>query len=600
MRENDRASTARSAAATAEPSGLRPRRLLGLVTLVGAMVISMVTATQAAAAALPARSAAQSAAHSAAGAIAARLQAPVTLKGKVAPRANIRSGPGTKYKVTGSLKKGKKVTGRLDPITGWYYLGPSRYISKKVVTIAAKPAKKPRQTANPVPGPAADPDALAANPGGFEAGNIISDEVFYNSSAMTEKQVRAFITRKNAGCTGKLCLRKVRVDTVDMPADQYCGAYTGRMRQDAAAIITAVSVACGLNPQVIMVTLQKETGLITRAPADQGALDWAWGWNCPAIGADKPTSADTAVGLDTSVGAVDGSAADGNTADCDPQYAGFFTQAYGVARQFAQYRLEPSAFRYRAGKTVTIPYSPTGAECGSAPVRLANTATASLYNFTPYQPNTASLAGYPGVGDACSSYGNRNFYFIFSSYFGSTGGGAAARPIVVNGLAVTVPASPFVPAALAGQVIIAPSAAVARGIAAGLAELGRPYVWGGGTSGGPADQGCARGSGQQNSCQGTAGFDCSGLTAYVLKQAGVSIPTNSTGQRAGGRAVRAAQAEAGDIIGYPGHVTIYLGTVNGVKYMLEAPYVGGFVRIFTVYASAGGNAKDKKLHRYWS
>lgn len=578
MRENDRVSTVRRAAAKTEPRGWRVR-LFGLVALVGAMVI---TVTPAAAAAPPAAQAAtQVATQSATAVIAARLQAPVILKGKVAPRAYIRSGPGTRHKITGTLKKGKKVAGRLDPVTGWYYLAPGRYISKKVVTVVAKPAAKPRQTPPPL-----DPDA-PLNPGGFEAGNIISDEVFYNTAAMTEKQIRAFIAAKNGSCTGKLCLRKLRVDTPDMPADQYCGPYIGGPAQSAAAIITAVAAACGLNPQVMLVTLQKETGLLTRAPADQTALDWAWGWNCPAVGADKPASSDDPT-------APDGAAA------CDPQYAGFFTQAYGVARQFAQYRLEPAAFRYRAGKTVTIPYSPAGAECGSDPVRLANTATASLYNFTPYQPNAASLASFPGPGDACSSYGNRNFYFIFSSYFGRTGGGAAARPIVVNGLDITVPASPFVPDALAGRVITAPNAAVARGIAAGLAAIGIPYVWGGGTAGGPADQGCARGSGQQNSCQGTVGFDCSGLTAYVLRQAGFTIPTNSTGQRAGGSKIRVAQAQAGDIVGYPGHVTVYLGSFDDVTYMLEAPYVGGFVRISAIYPTVGaGSAKDKKLHRYW-
>ena len=54
---------------------------------------------------------------------------------------------------------------------------------------------------------------------------------------------------------------------------------------------------------------------------------------------------------------------------------------------------------------------------------MQNTATASLYTYTPYQPNPASLASYPGQGDACSSYGNRNFHRMFTDYFGSTGGG---------------------------------------------------------------------------------------------------------------------------------------------------------------------------------
>ncbi len=65
--------------------------------------------------------------------------------------------------------------------------------------------------------------------------------------------------------------------------------------------------------------------------------------------------------------------------------------------------------------------------CGGAPVTIKNQATASLYNYTPYQPNAASLAAYPGTGDACSAYGNRNFFFLFRKYFGSTGA-ARRRP----------------------------------------------------------------------------------------------------------------------------------------------------------------------------
>ena len=56
---------------------------------------------------------------------------------------------------------------------------------------------------------------------------------------------------------------------------------------------------------------------------------------------------------------------------------------------------------------------------------IQNTATASLYNYTPYQPNAAALAAYPGTGDACSAYGNRNFFYLFRKYFGSTGGGTS-------------------------------------------------------------------------------------------------------------------------------------------------------------------------------
>lgn len=528
--------------------------------------------------------------------LATTLRAPVVLQGAVAPAANIRSGPSTRYRVVGTLKKGAKVTGRLDPATGWYWLAAGRYISKTVVgTVpipkvaapkapAAKPAtpqastpKSPAAKPPTVPvspsAPAPKPPATPPIPGGFDAGNLIADTVFYNTTAMTEAQVRAFIATKNSSCTGPLCLRSLKVDAPSRPANAYCAAYPGGPGKDAASVIAALAVACGLNPQVMLVILQQESGLLTKTAPTAAAYQAAWGWACP--------------GVDTA-----------GAAACAPaDRSGFFNQAYGMARQFASYRIEPAKYPYRAGQTATIAYSPSAA-CGRAPVRMANAATASLYNYTPYQPNPASLSGYPGTGDTCSSYGIRNFYFLFSNYFGSTGGGTGGTPVVASGASVTIPASPFVSNAMAGQTITAPNPAVARGIAAGLTALGTPYVWGGGTNGGPSDQGCSRGAGQNNSCRGVSGFDCSGLTAYVLRQAGFAIPGNSSAQRAGGTAVPWAQAWPGDIVGYPGHVAIYLGTIGSTRYILEAPHEGAFVRVVGV-AQSGREPADTSVHRYW-
>jgi hypothetical protein len=145
----------------------------------------------------------------------------------------------------------------------------------------------------------------------------------------------------------------------------------------------------------MLVTLQKESSLLDRPGPTEANYDAAFGWHCPD---------------------VDGAAA------CDPAYKGFVVQTVGMAKQWSRYRVSPENYPYRSGRTYLIAWD-VDPECGSAPVTMRNTATASLYNYTPYQPNAASLAAYPGEGDRCSSYGIRNFWFLFQGYFGPGAGG---------------------------------------------------------------------------------------------------------------------------------------------------------------------------------
>lgn len=419
------------------------------------------------------------------------------------------------------------------------------------------------------------PAEQAATGSAFDPGNIISDAVFYNSSSMTVDQIRTFLLSEGEGCTTASCLKNLRITTPSQPADQYCQAYAGGTSEDAATVIAKFSTACGINPQVMLVTLQKESGLLSRTDTTAGTYNAAWGWHCPDTGP-------------------------GGSANCDPAYAGFFNQGYGMAKQWARYRVDPGKYNYRAGQTVNILWNVVESGCGGAPVTIKNQATASLYNYTPYQPNAASLAAYPGAGDACSAYGNRNFFFLFRKYFGSTGGGASTS--VVNpavrstGTTVKVPDNQYVSAALAGQTITAPTPQVAAGLAAGFSALGLPYVWGGGGSGAGPNNGCARGGGDNNSCGAEIGFDCSGLTAYVLGMAGYQTPGDSGSQRAGGVSVSWSDALPGDIVGFPGHVAIYLGTFGGRPYILEASWVGTPIHVVPLTRTD----MDDRVHRYWT
>ncbi len=60
------------------------------------------------------------------------------------------------------------------------------------------------------------------------------------------------------------------------------------------------------------------------------------------------------------------------------------------------------------------------------------------------------------------------------------------------------------------------------------------------------------------------GFDCSGLTSWAWRQAGVTIPRSSGDQIAAAAPRRRMTAHAGDLVYYPGHVSMYLGTARAI------------------------------------
>lgn len=238
--------------------------------------------------------------------------------------------------------------------------------------------------------------ASAVSGSDFNPGFIISDAVFYDAGAMNASQIQSFIDSKGARCSpaaGNTCLKNYQESTNTIPADSYCAAYQGAASEAAAQIIAKVAAACRINPQVLLVTLQKEQGLVTSTAGKPAAtFRRALGYGCP----------DNAGGW------------------CDPNYSGFFVQMQRAARQFQIYKARPTSYSYVAGRTNTILYHPNTA-CGTTQVYIQNQATAALYNYTPYVPNAAALAAGYGTGDSCSSYGNRNFFLYFGDWFGSSG-----------------------------------------------------------------------------------------------------------------------------------------------------------------------------------
>jgi hypothetical protein len=314
--------------------------------------------------------------------------------------------------------------------------------------------------------PSRPASALSGNE--FNAGHIIDDSVFTNANSMTLQEIQNFLTAKvptcstnHSGFTGTtgtvynppfVCLK----DFYENPNASYaigfsytdkngnpqsssrtyyvnnayrvtglCPVYVGYTGtpscgsgdyhggldhliptlqtsglgipsggQSAAQIIYNAAHQYNINPQTLIVLLQKEQGLVTDDWPASYEYQSATGYGCP------------------------------DTAPCSSTYAGFSNQVISAAWQFRHYMDSPNDYNYVVGNNY-IQYNPV-ASCGGTNVNIQNQATAALYDYTPYQPNSGALSSMsdssPGGTATCGAYGNRNFWWYFNTWFGSTNG----------------------------------------------------------------------------------------------------------------------------------------------------------------------------------
>ena len=229
----------------------------------------------------------------------------------------------------------------------------------------------------------------------FSPGFIIADANFYSHDAMSEAEIQAFLDQRIGQCNSDDCLNVLRLNMPSSPevksgstGEVICRALPGGNNLRASTVIYRVQVACGLSARVILVTLQKEQGLITSKNPSNYALAFAMGWACP------------------------------DTTGCTDPNSWFGYQVYRGARQLVTYKQANFA---RQPGVHRIAWSPDP-DCGGRDVNVVNHATAALYNYTPYQPTWASLNAWPAAVSpysSCASYGNRNFWFYYNAWFGN-------------------------------------------------------------------------------------------------------------------------------------------------------------------------------------
>jgi hypothetical protein len=276
--------------------------------------------------------------------------------------------------------------------------------------------------------------AAALSGGNFNPGHIIDDTVFTDANAMSEQAIQNFLDAKvgscdnsgsqsaapyNSGTKRTLYDASIGKNTTFTCINQYyenISTHANNLDSNpipsgaisAAQIIYNEAQQYQINPQVLIATLQKEQGLVTDTWPWDSEYTEAMGYACP------------------------------DTAPCASQYYGFYNQVSNAAWQFRQYLTNPNNYNYVVGSDHVL-WSPASG-CGGANVTIQNEATAALYDYTPYQPNAAALANVSnsssgGSGDSCSSYGNRNFWWYFNTWFGSSLAPAfawQAGPVVIE------------------------------------------------------------------------------------------------------------------------------------------------------------------------
>ncbi len=253
-------------------------------------------------------------------------------------------------------------------------------------------------------------DRARAATAAFDRNKIISNALFDASTTMDATQIQQFLNRYPNSC-----LRNYRA-----PLPTGYSTYGGTV--PAAKVIEAAARLWGTNPQVLLVTLEKEQSLVT---GGAGCASWrywsAMGYGCPDGGAryDYP-----ALGIT-------------GTCVMFQSWAGFAAQVNRGSWQLQFNRQRAEGNLYWKGFESTTNYgfntpgwrqaragAPSRYEDGWATIDgqavfMSNGATASLYTYTPHLS------------------ANQAFFSLFTSWFGSTAPPPTTAPTT------TVPSLPL-------------------------------------------------------------------------------------------------------------------------------------------------------------
>ncbi|MEI6755714.1 MAG: hypothetical protein WCK80_01705 [bacterium] len=269
----------------------------------------------------------------------------------------------------------------------------------------------------------------------YNGGKIIDNGIFLNANSMSASQIQNFLASKGSGlasrsfvlqCYGANSQERQLYTSVGAACDQ---------NMSAANIIYYASRIYGINPQVIISTLQKEQSLITTGNPTSWQLNQAMGYGCPTTGNCSDNST-FSYQIDSGVWAMrfHYERANGNNNWWSPSSS----WVCGTEKNFYKPNLYP-------GQNVSF-YD--GNNVLYRTYFIENAATSSLYCYTPHAYNNPQgLYGRPAFGTTGQYYtGSYNFVASFEEWFGSTSTPLAFKSaanstvyLSVNGYKVAVP-----------------------------------------------------------------------------------------------------------------------------------------------------------------
>lgn len=213
-----------------------------------------------------------------------------------------------------------------------------------------------------------------------DSNNLVSDAAFIDTGLMSSSDIQTFLNARGG-------FLKDFSEGGRSAAQIIYDAAHGYNQASGTANDIVINAATGtVSPRVILVTLQKEQGLLTMPNRNDGSLRAAMGYGCPDSGG------------------------------CNPTFAGFTNQVEWGAWQL-RYNYE-AAFKDEAWRTKWYGSQGFAAKPGyvgqavsidNQNITFANAATASLYRYTPHIQSFATLFNLYFVPYA-HSFVNQNAY----------------------------------------------------------------------------------------------------------------------------------------------------------------------------------------------